>query len=253
MQGSKRRFKQLVFVLCACGFTNSVLAGAMGPVNNNSKKYAVSISAGPVWYHAGKHTTLDMTPDITKAYVENSSTKAVANGEIFFGIEQRLARSVLGQYGFAVAATTNATFPGFIWDDAQAEFNNHSFNSKIQHNYFALKGKLLGDWNTFVLPWVSASAGLGLNYSHGFTNAPTIPEAVINPDFASKRVASFSYTLGIGAQRLLANNWQVGMGYEFADWGKSKFNRAPEQTLNSGLSRDHFYTNGLMFNISYTS
>lgn len=44
-----------------------------------------------------------------------------------------------------------------------------------------------------------------------------------------------------------------GIGYEFADWGRSQLNRAPGQTLNSGLSLSHLYTNGFLFNLTYSA
>jgi hypothetical protein len=43
------------------------------------------------------------------------------------------------------------------------------------------------------------------------------------------------------------------MGYEFADWGQSHLGSAQGQTLGRGLSLQHLYTNGLMFNLTYTA
>lgn len=101
------------------------------------------------------------------------------------------------------------------------------------------------------MPWVSASLGVGFNDAHDFQNTPLISEAVTMPNFASNTKTSFSYTLGVGIQKTLSPHWQVGMGYEFADWGQSQLNRASSQTLNSGLSLNHLYTNGVLFNLTY--
>ncbi|MGL6035737.1 MAG: porin family protein, partial [Legionella sp.] len=60
-----------------------------------------------------------------------------------------------------------------------------------------------------------------------------------------------AYTVGAGLQKSLNDNWQVGVGYEFADWGKSQLASAPEQTLNSGLGLNHLYTNGVLLNVTY--
>jgi hypothetical protein len=46
-------------------------------------------------------------------------------------------------------------------------------------------------------------------------------------------------------------NWQIGIAYEFADWGKSELGRAAGQTLNSGLKIEHLYTQGVLVNLTY--
>lgn len=101
------------------------------------------------------------------------------------------------------------------------------------------------------MPWVSASLGIGFNNTHDFQNSPLISEAVTMTNFASSTQTSFTYTLGAGAQKVLNPHWQIGAGYEFSDWGQSQLNRASGQMLNSGLSLNHLYTNGVLFNLTY--
>jgi opacity protein-like surface antigen len=98
---------------------------------------------------------------------------------------------------------------------------------------------------------VSASLGIGFNNAHDFQNTPLISQAVTMPNFASNTDTSFTYTLGVGLQKALNSHWQVGAGYEFADWGQSQLSSASGQTLNSGLSLNHLYTNGVLFNLTY--
>lgn len=73
------------------------------------------------------------------------------------------------------------------------------------------------------------------------------------PNFASNTTAAFTYTLGVGVERNINLHCQVGIGYEFADWGMSQLSRASGQTLNTGLSLSHLYTNGLLFNLTYSA
>lgn len=63
--------------------------------------------------------------------------------------------------------------------------------------------------------------------------------------------ALFDGEVFLGAQKALNQHWQVGVGYEFADWGISQLGRAAEQTQNSGLTLNHLYTNGVLFNLTY--
>lgn len=101
------------------------------------------------------------------------------------------------------------------------------------------------------MPWVSASLGVGFNNAYSFNNSSNLFQALPNPNFAPHTETAFTYTIGTGLQKILSQHWQVGVGYEFADWGQSQLNRASGQTLNSGLSLNHLYTNGLMFNLTY--
>jgi hypothetical protein len=43
---------------------------------------------------------------------------------------------------------------------------------------------------------------------------------------------------------------KIGDGYEFADWGQSQLGRASGQTLSPGLSLNHLYTHGVLFNLT---
>lgn len=210
-----------------------------------------SLSVGPVWESAGNTQTFYLTPEIEKTYAANHLSHALVDGEIFFGIQKPLREKLEGQLGLAVATTGNASLSGQIWDDADPEFNNYTYNYRVKHTHLALKGKLLSGPGYIVTPWVSGSLGIGFNRAHKFSNTPTISEVVAMPDFASNTTTAFTYTLGVGVQRQINPHWQVGIGYEFADWGKSQLSRALQQTLNNGLSLSHLYTSGFLLNLTY--
>ena len=213
----------------------------------------VTLSAGPVWESNGKTQTFFLTPEIEKTYTANQSTETLPFGELFLGIQNSLGEEFQGQWGLAIVTTGNANLSGEIWDDADSEFNNYTYKYQVKHTHLALKGKLLFEISCIVMPWISGSAGLGFNEAHSFTNTPTISEAVQNPNFSSNTKTSFTYTVGAGIDYKLTKNWQVGVGYEFADWGKSQLARASGQTLSSGLILNHLYTNGFLLNITYFS
>ena len=130
-------------------------------------------------------------------------------------------------------------------------FNNYAYQYKVLHTAIALKGMLLGHWNLPVIPWISASLGVEFNKAYGFNNTPTISEEVQSPNFTSNTTTAFTYTIGIGAERQINPHWQMGVGYEFSDWGKNHLGRAAQQTQNSGLNLNHLYTNGVLFNLTY--
>ncbi|NCT56576.1 MAG: porin family protein [Legionella sp.] len=212
-----------------------------------------TLSIGPVWENTGNTQTLYLTPNIIKTYAANHASHALVDGEIFLGIQKNLRKKLDGQIGLAIATTGNAYLSGDIWDDADSTFNNYDYAYKIKHTHIALKGKILSDQAHSIIPWVSGSLGVGFNQAHHFGNTPTLSEAVVMPNFSSNTTTAFTYTVGAGFQRRLDQHWQAGIGYEFADWGKSQLNRASGQTLNNGLSLPHLYTNGFLFNLTYAA
>ena len=212
-----------------------------------------TLSVGPVWESAGNTQTFYLAPNIEKTYAANHASHALVDGEIFLGIQKPLREKLDGQIGLAVATTDNASLSGNIWDDADSQFNNYTYDYQVMHTHVAIKGKLLADRGYIVTPWVSGSLGVGFNQAHDFSNAPLISQAVVMSNFASNTTTAFTYTLGAGVQRQLNSHWQAGIGYEFADWGRSQLNRASGQTVNNGLSLSHLYTNGFLFNLTYSA
>lgn len=233
-----------IYVTCS-----TLFAGTMGPVANE-RGWVASFSLGPVWHRDHDSQTFYLAPEIEKTYKASNSSQALAYGEIFLGM-QRSINQWQGQLGLAFANTSDAGFAGQIWDDASPQFNNYSYHYDVTHTHVAVKGKLLADRGFIVIPWISASLGVGFNRAHDFTNAPLIFEAIPNPNFSDHTETAFTYTLGAGVQKALTAHWQVGIGYEFADWGKSHLGRASGQTLNDGLALDHVYTNGVLANLTY--
>ncbi len=245
--------KIVVSCMCAYLIAGSSFAGTMGPINKPfaAASWFGTFSAGPIWEQAGKTQLFQFTPDIEKAYVANNTSHALFNGEVFAGMQKSVSSVLQAQFGLAVAATSNAPMSGIIWDDADPQFDNYVCKYSIQHTHLAIKGKALADMDYWVIPWVSASIGVGFNKSHAFNNTPTIFEAVSTANFNSHTQTTYSYTVGAGIQKALDSHWQVGVGYEFSDWGKSVLGQAYGQTLNTHLGLNHLYTNGVLFNMTY--
>ena len=246
---------RLFLSIAAAGVLGSAaFAGTMGSVMPAKDwTWVGSIAAGPIWARGGETQTFYLVPDIEKTYASRKSTNALASGELFVGIQKTGSSQWLGQLGLAAAITGNAKFQGVIWDDADSQFDNHSYQYKVRNTRVAVKGKLLLDKGYWLMPWVSASLGVGFNRAHEYSNAPLIFEALPNPNFVDHTKTTFTYTLGAGVQKALSAHWQVGVGYEFADWGKSELGRAPGQTMHTGLATNNLYTNGVLFNFTYVA
>lgn len=252
MQGALMRKIYVSIVFATSLMCGSSFAGQMGtPIEPPMWSWVLTLSGGAAWQTGSETQTLDIAPEIIKTYVDQQSTNTLADGELFLGMQHRLSEAFVGQIGIEGAVTSNANISGLIWDDAEQMFDNYLFNYKIQHSHVALKGKLLLDKGYWLLPWISGSLGVGFNNAHAFTNTPLLYEAVPNPNFASNTSTSFTYTVGAGLQKVISQNWQIGIGYEFADWGQSQLGVAEGQVGTGRLGLNHLYTNGVLLNITY--
>ena len=211
--------------------------------------FVSSLSVGPSWESAGQAQTLNLAPDVVKTYTTNRPSNSMPSAELFLGIKNELPKQMEDQIGLAFAASGNATLSGAIWDDGNPSFNNYTYQYKVNHLGFSLKGKLIANWNWIFMPWISGSLGVGFNTAYGFNNTPTIYQAVRMPNFASHTITALTYTLGAGLQHQLNQHWQAGVGYEFSDWGKSRLGSA--SGTGQGLSLSHLYTNSILFNLTY--
>ncbi|HHF7367943.1 TPA: outer membrane protein [Legionella bozemanae] len=246
------KYRLFLSVATAGVLASQAFAGTMGPVMTSKDwTWVGSISAGPVWARGGEMQTFYLAPEIEKTYVARKSTNALASGELFVGIQKSLTSGWLGQLGLVAATTGNAKLQGVIWDDADPQFDNYSYQYKVRNTRIAIKGKLLLDRGYWLVPWVNASVGVGFNRAYDFINTPLIFEALPNANFTDHTKTTFTYALGAGVQKPISERWQVGVGYEFANWGKSELERAFGQTMNSGLALNHLYTNGVLFNLTY--
>lgn len=92
---------------------------------------------------------------------------------------------------------------------------------------------------------------MSFNRAYKFNNTPLIFAALPDANFTEHTKIGLAYTLSAGIQKSINNNWQLGAGYEFADWGKSELGRSADQVMNTGLKLKHLYTNGLIFYITF--
>lgn len=246
---------KIIFSLACLFLTNQIFAYQPVETDQNNR-FVVALSAGPTWTFGNESETFYLQPDVIKTYQASNHTVTFASGEIFLGWQNQLCitslnQSLLSQIGVAFAAAGNAELSGNIWEDANPEFDNYSYYYKINHAYFAIKGRLIANNASPIEPYITASIGVGYNRAYNFDIVAKIPEEVPAPAFRSNTMTTFSYTLGIGVQTNFSSPLQVAIGYEFADWGKVQLARAEGQTLNHGVSLNHLYANQLQITLIY--
>jgi opacity protein-like surface antigen len=244
--------KQGIYAIIGMMLFCQATAGSMGEPMD-VKPFVATLSIGPAWENGGKTQTFYLVPNIQKTYQAMTRTTTVASGEIFLGLERPVNHLVTGQFGLALAATSSGQLNGNVWEEANPNFNNFDYSAKANQLRVSAKGKLIANINQPLLPYVSASLGAGFNHAYDFVVTPKIVEEVPAPAFGANTTTAFTYTLGAGIQRNINQHWQVGLGYEFADWGNTTLATAPGQTLGHGLQLSPIYTQELQFYISYVA
>lgn len=209
----------------------------------------ITLSGGPAWSAPNQQVYLYPTIPVQQIdfYVPNSSKRILATGELFFGLQHLAFPGATGELGIGIAGASNANVTGSVYVNGVPNMGTYRY--RIDHGRAELKGKLIAN-PYWLQPYISASVGAGYNNSHDFRATSVLPLVYPAPWFATRTNIAFAYTLGVGVQAMLNQNWQVGIGYEFADWGKSSLGLDLSSNI-IGPSMDHMYTSELLFSISY--
>jgi opacity protein-like surface antigen len=243
---------RIIIMLFGIMLSSSVFAVTENQISSGGQ-FFIGLSPGVAWVSGNKTQTLSLETDVQKTYTADNNASATPSGEIFIGWQKPhfIRQALTSQIGISVFGAGNAKLSGNIWEDANPNFNNFSYSYKIQHTHVALKGRLIGNTDFFVDPYISGSIGVGFNRAENFTSQPTTSGEVAAPPFGSHSTSTFVYTLGLGVQKSLTENLHVALGYEFADWGKTQLSRANSQTINQGLTLNHLYANQLQLSLFY--
>lgn len=246
-------FKAIVICVMSFMFANVVKAAIANEIYSDHH-FFVGLSAGPTWVSGNSKQTLRLQPDIVKTYTANNNDHVTTSAELFMGWQKSfviMSAPLLSQVGVSFVGADYALLNGDIWEDSDPTFNNYFYHYKVNHAHIAAKARLVGNYCNFIEPYISASIGIGFNHAYNFTINPKIPEEVPAPPFHSNTLTSFIYTVSIGIQKSFASHFQIALGYEFADWGKSQLARATGQTINQGLSLNHLYAHQLQLSFFY--
>ncbi|KTD62489.1 outer membrane protein [Legionella shakespearei] len=244
-------FKKIILAGVGASFSLSVAAGqsiydidlplAWGSI--------ITLSGGPSWGTAGQNQYLYPSPlPMYNFYTYNSPTSTMANAEIFFGLQRPILPYMLGELGLGVAGVSDAKVTGTVNVNGFPDLYGYEY--KVNHVRIELKGKLIGNTCQPVQPYVSGSLGVGFNNSHDYRNGYIDPNLYLPPWFESNTTVAFAYSLGAGVQTMVSKHWQVGVGYEFADLGKS-FLGDDNATLVTGPRLTHMYNHQLLFSLSF--
>ncbi|WP_367605698.1 outer membrane protein [Legionella sp. W05-934-2] len=212
----------------------------------------ITVSGGPGWTKAGdtqmQYSTSTPIP-LFNNYIANKKWNTLGEGELYFALQHILTNYMTGRFGIAAAGSSQAKLQGTVIPSPSATVQPYTYSYRITHGRVGLKGMLLfGAQNQTFMPYIMGSFGLGMNSSHQYKETQ-IPQM---PTFRSNTTtAAFAYTLGGGLEAAFNQNWHGGIGYQFADWGKSNLDSIGGQPYDEGLRLARLYTHVLQFSLTY--
>lgn len=213
----------------------------------------ISFSIGPSWSNNGQSQTLTLQPNVQNHYQASFRNNVFPYGEIFFGMEKQLEKSLWAQLGVELGAGGTARFRGDIWENANPNTIDNTYSYKVNEGRILAKMKLLADLNFYgTRPFANVGLGGGFNHAYGYETQPTTPNGPVSAyRFNSKVSKSFAWTAGFGFEEILNEHWHASIGYEFANWGKSQLGSAYTQTVGEGLVVNNIYLNTLLLTLTY--
>ena len=243
--------KKCIVLTAGLLLASSVFAGGeIGSIVPSCCTKVVTVSGGPAWFNARNSQTF--TTPTQFSFVSRSRDHAIGSFEIFFSLQHQLNYNLFGQLGFAGAYSGNAKVDGHLTENFEGSLYTYPFTYMLKHGRVSLKGALFTQCYQYLQPYVSSSIGIAFNQSYNFSAPSTLYPNLRAPVYPNNTNSGFVYTLGTGLQTLITPNLKGGIGYEFADWGKSHLSVTSNQLVRA-LRLDHLYTNQVVVSLSFVA
>lgn len=209
----------------------------------------ITVTAGGDFIQTGESQVISSPPFATR-YTGDSSWDATATGGVLLGVEKQLNPLWAYQLGAAAYLNSSAQVTGHIWQFTLPEFDNFVYHYHIQPVRVMAAGKLLGAYQRFH-PYVSAEVGVAFNRASSYQETPLLIEEIPLPPFSAQRTTSFAWGVGAGVDIDVYAKTRLGIGYQFADLGKSALGANPERMTSESLALSHLYSNQIRLQLTY--
>ncbi len=254
----------IVMVYLGVCLSGTALAGSMGPTSGLEGWWnpdePCSATTQPKVYTWDHFVTASIGPGLShnngqtetigaNNYVPSSNSNALVYGGLLLGLQKELNETFIMQFGFGIAGGGDALLKGDILTSGIPSTPPNTYEYRVAQGRLTVNGKALMKTNYHDLrPYLSFGAGVGFNVSYDFSTSPLLN----TPLFVSHTKTAFTYVAGIGVNKVVNDDWQVGLGYEFADWGSSGLGVATGQTIQKGLGAGHLYVSSVQLSLTYT-
>lgn len=204
-----------------------------------------SLSLGADLIRIGRSQAINFAPEITNTFTAANENKPSASMGLVLGFEKKLSHDIFFQLGMTSYFNTEVNATGHVWEFSLPEFDNFIYHYRIQSSRIMLSSKLMTTIPTKIHPYLNAELGMGFNQARGFAQDRLVADSVPMIPFNDHVEQSLSWALGVGFDIEINSKARIGLGYQFANLGKTKLGLTPSQATNNTLSLSNMYTHQL--------
>ena len=211
----------------------------------------LAFSAGAAFSNPGESKNIPAHDGIFSFYHYDASDSSHARflGGLFLGAEFLLQPEHLSlQAGLSYYQPVSFTLTGEVTQGADVSSENqYSYQYDIQSQQVLIESKLLYNVQHYH-PYLTAGIGAVFNRSQNFEVDIDPPFTTFSNQFKDNTVTSFMYRIGLGIDIDIAKQTRLGLGYRFADLGKTKTGHGVIDTVstNNTLSQSRLYSNEIL-------
>ncbi|MES2218256.1 MAG: outer membrane beta-barrel protein [Pseudomonadota bacterium] len=220
--------------------------------------YAVNIHPVVTLGWGSDTTDVNLSQNITlfapfENYYYQHSTDTETIGSIFLGAELPFMNKWAWQLGAAYYQNITPFNPtGTVYQFADMDFGNLTYNFNVQSRRYILQTKLLYAVNEWFHPYITGGAGEAVNKSYSYTEiGVTSADVAMQATFANKTYHAFTYSLGLGFELVANEHIRFGFGYNYVNLGRAGLGTIPNQDSNQTLTLNNLNTNEFMMQLSY--
>ena len=232
--------------------------GILPSVNKSSSwRAVVSVGGGVASFPAvGKSATFPVMMPVGNEFFIYSANRSNQNEgffDVFLGTEKKLSSVIALQLGLSYSKTGSPVASGILTEGANVfTANDYTYNYNVRARQLVAEGKILYMLNDTLFPYVTG--GVGESFNDAFDYQTTGP--IFTPHYSDNNSQrSFSYNLGLGADLQICNNFRLGVGYRFADFGRANLGSAliGSARIDGRLSQRHLFANEVLAQVTWLS
>ena len=211
----------------------------------------VKLSYGTDRVDLSNNTDVMFIPPFINTYTSDHHEYAPVGG-ITLGVAIPLINAWSAELGLSYYRNQALQASGHIYQFGDPTLNDLDYTFKIQSQRLLLEGKFLYALNTHWQPFINLGLGGISNKSYHYNEVQNSPTALsLTSPFGSQRKHSFTYTVGIGLDYTLADNWKVGASIAYADLGKAGLSTSAQQVSGDTIQYRHLHTQEFLIQLTY--
>lgn len=242
------------------------LAGTMGELRDYNP--VIGVFGGPAWINMNINASQSYlgNSNDTFMYVNQASSQTTGFVGAFLGIEQsNISDFFFLQLGieydyFGQATVSGANYVGI----EPATFTSYTYAWNEQNQQVLGDLKILFPMNAnfagikAFYPYAMVGIGVGINRAYNFSQITQESGSInIAPEFNNQTTSTFTYNLGAGVEIPCSNNFRIGLGYRYSDFGGAALSSAAivfnqyQQPMPLTLTANKVYANQFIAQLSY--